>query len=85
MSIPLVNLAIKNNRTIFPIDLINWSCQKLVSLDMYLIKLSCRDKIITPTTNIVSEETGLSFNSELKNFNFNILNHNKILKKGLFI
>jgi hypothetical protein len=42
-------------------------------LDMYLIKLSCRDKIITPTINIVSEETGLSFNSELKNFNFNIL------------
>ena len=85
MSIPLVSLAIKNSKIIFPIDLINWSCQKLVSLAMYLIRLSCKDKIITPTINIVREETGLSFTCGLKKLNFNTLKPKYALKIGFFI
>ena len=70
--IPLVNLAINNNKTIFPIDLINCNCQKLVSLDMNLIRLSCKDKIITPKISIVSEKKGLSFTCGLKKSNLTI-------------
>ena len=66
---PLVNLAIDINNTIFPIDLINCNCQKLVSLDMNLIRLSCKDKIITPKTSIDNEETGLSFSCGFKKSN----------------
>jgi len=59
-------------KTIFPIDLINCNCQKLVSLDISLIKLSCKDKIITPKTNIISEEKGLSLTCGLKKSNLTI-------------
>ena len=69
----LVNLAIKKSKNIFPIDLINCNCQKLVSLDISLIKLSCKDKIITPKTNIISDENGLSLTCELKKSNLTIL------------
>ena len=69
----LVNLAIKNSSAIFPIDLINCNCQKLVSLDINLIRLSCKDKIITPKINIKSEEKGLSFACGVKKSNLTIL------------
>ena len=85
MSIPLVILAIPNNKIILPIERINWSCQKLVSLAMYLIKLSCKDKIITPMINIVREETGLSVTCGLKKLNFNTLKPYQTLKIGFFI
>ena len=71
----------KNSKTIFPIDLINCNCQKLVSLDISLIKLSCKDKIITPKTNIISDENGLSLTCGLKNSNLTILNLSRIKKR----
>jgi len=72
IEIPFVSLAIRNSSRILPMDLINWSCQKLVSLDMYFIKLSCNERIITPIINIVSDEIGLSFVWGFKKLNFTI-------------
>ena len=36
---------------------------------MNLIRLSCKDKIITPKTSIDNEETGLSFSCGFKKLN----------------
>ena len=81
----LVYLAITSNKSIFPIDLINCNCQKLVSLDINLIKLSCKDNIITPETNIKSDEKGLSFICGLKKSSLTLLKPLHKLKKGLLV
>ena len=52
---------------------------------MYLIKLSCKDKITTPMINIVREETGLSVTCGLKKLNFNTLKPYQTLKIGFSI